>query len=120
MSRAILYSRGRGGAALAARAVQLAKRAHTVVYCMGLTDLYETEGYDRAHLRLPAGQLALLRRLAAVNPRVAVVLAAGGPVEAGWMKYAGAVLYMGLRVRARGRGSAQANRKQVQKRSHQS
>ena len=79
--RGYSVQQGRGSAALAARAVQLAKRAHTVVYCMGLTDLYETEGYDRAHLRLPAGQLALLRRLAAVNPRVAVVLAAGGPVE---------------------------------------
>ena len=51
----------------AARAVHLAKRARTVVYCMGLTDLYETEGYDRTHLRLPGNQLALLRRLAAVN-----------------------------------------------------
>ena len=98
---------GRGSAALAARAVHLAKRAHTVVYCMGLTDLYETEGYDRPHLRLPADQLALLRRLAAVNPRVAVVLAAGGPVETGWMKYAGAVLYMGLA----GEGAGEAARR---------
>ena len=65
---------GTGSAALAARAVHLAKRAHTVVYCMGLTDLYETEGYDRTHLRLPGNQLALLRRLAAVNPRVVVLL----------------------------------------------
>ena len=47
----------------------------------GLTDLYETEGYDRTHLRLPGNQLALLRRLAAVNPRVVVLLAAGGAVE---------------------------------------
>ena len=98
---------GTGSAALAARAVHLAKRAHTVVYCMGLTDLYETEGYDRTHLRLPGNQLALLRRLAAVNPRVVVLLAAGGAVETGWMKHAGAVLYLGLA----GEGAGEAARR---------
>ena len=93
--------------AMAARAVHLASRAHTVVYCMGLTDLYETEGYDRTHLRLPRNQLVLLQRLAAVNKRIVVVLASGGAVETGWMKYVKAVLYMGLA----GEGQGQAAQK---------
>ena len=43
MSRAILCSRA--AAARWQRApCSWQKRAHTVVYCMGLTDLYETEG----------------------------------------------------------------------------
>lgn len=92
-------------AAMAARAVHLARRAKTVVYCMGLTDLYETEGYDRTHLRLPHNQLVLLQRLAAVNRRIVVVLASGGAVETGWMKQAKAVLYMGLAGEGQGRAA---------------
>ena len=36
---------------------------------LGLTDLFETEGYDRAHMRLPFNQLHLLDRLAGAGKR---------------------------------------------------
>ena len=41
---------------------------------------YESEGYDREHIDLPADQLALLDAVPAVNPNVVVVLSNGGVV----------------------------------------
>lgn len=47
---------------------------------LGLPASYESEGYDRTHIDLPAQQIGLLRRVAAVNPNVAVVLSNGSVV----------------------------------------
>ena len=63
---------------------------------LGLTDLFETEGYDRAHMRLPFNQLHLLDRLAGAGKDVVVVLAGGSPVETPWLPRAKAVLYTAL------------------------
>jgi len=65
-------------------ALALAERAEVVVICAGLTDLYETEGLDRQHMKLPPGHDALIRRLAAAHPKVVVVLSNGSPVEMPW------------------------------------
>jgi beta-glucosidase len=66
---------------LAARAERLAGRCDTVVLFLGLPATDESEGFDRDHIDLPAGQRALLDRVCAVNPRVAVVLSNGGVVR---------------------------------------
>ena len=68
-------------AALLAEAVATATGADTVVLFLGLPASYESEGYDRDHLDLPAEQLALLDAVADVNDRVVVVLANGSVVE---------------------------------------
>ena len=83
--------------AMISEAVELAKSAKAVVIVAGLPDAFESEGYDRSHLRMPACQNALIERVAAVNPRVAVVLYNGSPVEMPWLGRVSAVLeaYLG-------------------------
>ena len=54
----------------------------TVVVFLGLPGPDESEGYDRPHLGLPDNQVAMLRAVAEVNPRVVVVLANGSAVDA--------------------------------------
>ncbi|WHP16727.1 glycoside hydrolase family 3 C-terminal domain-containing protein [Cellulomonas sp. ES6] len=79
-------------AALLAEAVEAARGAGTVLLFLGLPAPDESEGYDRTHLGLPANQLAVLRAVAAVNPRVVVVLANGSAVTVEWQDDAAAVL----------------------------
>ncbi len=62
-------------------AIEAAKSASTVVVFAGLPDSFESEGYDRTHMRLPHCQDVLIRRLAEVNPNLVVVLHNGSPVE---------------------------------------
>lgn len=82
---------------LISEAVALAKQAKTVVIVAGLPDSFESEGYDRSHLRMPACQRELIERVAQVNPRVAVVLYNGSPVEMPWLDKVPAVIegYLG-------------------------
>lgn len=79
-------------AALLAEAVEAARGAGTVLLFLGLPAPDESEGYDRAHLDLPANQVAVLRAVAEVNDRVVVVLANGSAVSVGWQDAAAAVL----------------------------
>ncbi|SIO06602.1 glycoside hydrolase family 3 C-terminal domain-containing protein [Agromyces cerinus] len=72
---------GSDGAALVAPAVELAASKDVVVLFLGLPGSYESEGFDREDLHLPAEQLALLESVVAANPRTVVVLANGGVVE---------------------------------------
>ncbi|MFD8430344.1 glycoside hydrolase family 3 C-terminal domain-containing protein [Streptomyces coelicoflavus] len=66
---------------LAANAERLAARSDTVLLFLGLPARDESEGFDRDHIDLPAAQLALLDRVHAANPHVAVVLSNGGVVR---------------------------------------
>ncbi|QXC60031.1 glycoside hydrolase family 3 C-terminal domain-containing protein [Aquihabitans sp. G128] len=79
--------------ALLAEAVEVARGAHTVLLFLGLPPSYESEGYDRTHLDLPADQLAVLAAVREVNDRVVVVLANGSVVAVQrWEHLAGAIL----------------------------
>lgn len=62
-------------------AVDIAKDVDKVLVFVGLTDSYESEGFDRSHLSMPASHLQLVEELAKVNRNVAVVLMGGAPVE---------------------------------------
>jgi beta-glucosidase len=80
-------------AALLAGAVEVARSADTVVAFLGLPGPDESEGYDRPRLGLPDNQVALLRAVAEVNPRVVVVLANGSAVSVtDWRDLAPAIL----------------------------
>ena len=83
--------------ALIAEAVETAKDADVVVICAGLTDLYETEGLDRTHMKMPPGHDALIEKLAAEYEKVIVVLSNGSPVEMPWVEDVPAILegYLG-------------------------
>ncbi|MDP2792355.1 MAG: glycoside hydrolase family 3 C-terminal domain-containing protein [Rectinemataceae bacterium] len=78
-------------------AVALAAASDVAVLFIGLTEQYESEGYDRSHIRLPAAHIELLESVAAVQKKLVVVLSNGAPVEMPWLDRAGAVLesYLG-------------------------
>ena len=69
---------------LAAEAVEAAKNADKAVIFAGLPDSFESEGYDRSHMRLPECQDRLIREIAEVQPNTIVVLHNGSPVEMPW------------------------------------
>ncbi len=73
-------------------AVEMAKKKDVVLIFAGLPNSYESEGYDRPHMGLPEAQNELIRRVAQANPKVAVILFAGGPVEMPWIEQVRAIL----------------------------
>ena len=84
---------GKPDEALKAEAVLLAKNADVVLLCMGLDEIKESEGIDRADMKLAENQLALLAAVAAVNPNVVVLLSAGSSLESAWLKDCKALVY---------------------------
>lgn len=98
---------GFGAEALAAEAVALADRADAAVLFLGLPEEDESEGFDRAHMDLPAAQLELLERVSQVCERVIVVLSNGGALAlAPVLENAGAVVEMWLGGQASGGAAA--------------
>ena len=80
-----------------AEAIQAAKAAKVAVVFAGLPDAYESEGYDRTHMAMPACQNRLIEAVAGANPNTVVVLHNGSPVEMPWLGKVKAVLeaYLG-------------------------
>jgi len=94
-------------AELVAEAVRAAADAEVAVVFLGLPPSYESEGWDREHMNLPALQIELLEQVAAVNANVVVVLSNGSAVlTSGWERHAGAVLEGWLLGQAGGRALA--------------
>ena len=60
---------------------------------MGLDEIKESEGIDRADMKLAENQLELLAAVAAANPNVVVLLSAGSSLESGWVKDCKALVY---------------------------
>jgi beta-glucosidase len=73
-------------------AVALSKTVDYVVLMVGLTDAYESEGFDRVHLDLPKSHSALIDAVLKANPDTVVVLNNGSPVLMPWLDAARAVL----------------------------
>ena len=69
---------------LLAEAVETAKKAKVAVVFAGLPDAFESEGFDRQHMRMPDCQNELIEKVAAVQPNTIVVLHNGSPVEMPW------------------------------------
>ncbi len=61
-------------------AEQLAKRAQVALVVVGLPLFYETEGYDKKDLSLPAGMRKLIERVLEANENTIVVVESGSPV----------------------------------------
>lgn len=78
--------------ALIDEAVAKARQADVAVAFVGLPELYESEGFDREHMRLPAQHEALIEALCAANPATAVVLMNGAAVEMPWATRPKAIL----------------------------
>ena len=83
--------------ALLAEAVEAAKNAEIAVIFAGLPDNFESEGYDRKHMRMPDCQNRLIEAVAEVQSNTVVVLHNGSPVEMPWIGKVKAVLeaYLG-------------------------
>lgn len=78
-------------------ACNLAKNASKAVVFIGLTDDYESEGFDRSTMKLPDGHNRLVEAVSRVNDNVIVVLEGGSPVEMPWADNVKAILnaYLG-------------------------
>ncbi|NNH70403.1 glycosyl hydrolase [Nocardia uniformis] len=75
-----------------AAAIELARTSDVAVVVVGTTEQIESEGFDRADLRLPGRQDELVAAVAAANPRTIVVVNSGAPVEMPWRDDVAAVL----------------------------
>lgn len=71
--------------ALAAEAIEAARRADKAVVFAGLPESFESESYDRSHMRLPDCQNRLIAEIIKVQPNTVVVLHNGSPVEMPWL-----------------------------------
>ena len=78
--------------ALTEQAVTAAQQADVVLLFLGLPAAYESEGFDRTTLDIPAKQVEVLEAVAAANPNVAVVLSNGSVVSLPWQGRAKAIL----------------------------
>lgn len=83
-------------AALRDEAVKLARESDVAVVFAGLPDAFESEGFDRAHMRMPDCQNELIDAVCAVCKKVVVVLHNGAPIELPWFDRVQAVLEMYL------------------------
>ncbi|WP_043638280.1 beta-glucosidase family protein [Nonomuraea candida] len=77
---------------LLAEAMRAATACDVAIVVAATTPEVESEGFDRADLRLPGRQDELISAVAAANPRTVVVVNAGSPVELPWRDEVAAVL----------------------------
>ncbi|MFL6206480.1 MAG: beta-glucosidase family protein [Acidimicrobiales bacterium] len=88
------------------RAVAAAGAADAAVVVIGLDGDWETEGRDRDSLALPGRQVELVEAVVAVQPRTAVVVLAGSPVDLSWSGSVPALLWGWLPGQEGGRAIA--------------
>ena len=89
---------------LIAKAVEVAGAADVAVVFAGLPPSYESEAYDRPHLRLPHQHIDLISKVAEANPNTVVVLSNGAPVVMPWIDKPAAILEAYLGGQAGGSG----------------
>ena len=79
-----------------AEAVALAKKADTVLLCLGLDEIKESEGLDRADMKLADNQIELLQAVQQANPNTVVIVSAGASLETPWLAHCRALVYGAL------------------------
>lgn len=88
--------------------VNLAKKVDIALVFIGLPDDFEAEGLDRVHMDIPESHKALVREVAAVQPRTVAILSNGAAVEIEeWERDVPAILEAWLS--GQGSGAAVAN-----------
>ncbi len=78
------------------QAVEAAENADIIVIFAGLPGSFESEGFDRADINLPAEQDKLIDELSHLGKKTVVVLHNGAPVPMPWIDNVDAVLDMFL------------------------
>ena len=78
-------------------AIKASQSADKIVVFAGLPDSFESEGYDREHMRLPEIQNKVIEALLTLDKQVIVVLHNGSPVEMPWADKVSAIVeaYLG-------------------------
>lgn len=79
------------------QAIIAAAKSQVTVIFAGLPDRYESEGYDRKHMRIPENQINLIKEIVKVQDNIVVVLSNGSPIEMPWLDKVKGVLegYLG-------------------------
>ncbi len=77
---------------LISEAKEIASGVQKVVIFAGLPESYESEGYDRKHMEIPASHSSLIKEVSKVNRNVIVVLSNGAPVTMPWIENTRAVM----------------------------
>jgi len=70
-----------------------AKSADCILCFVGLTDKYESEGFDREHIELPLAHNDLIFQLIQTEKPIIVILAGGSAVTMPWVDQVNAVLH---------------------------
>ena len=87
---------GKPDAAKQAEAVALAAEADAVLLCLGLDEIKESEGLDRADMKLADNQIELLQAVQQANPNTVVIVSAGASLETPWLAHCRALVYGAL------------------------
>ena len=87
---------GKPDAAKQAEAVALAAKADAVLLCLGLDEIKESEGLDRADMKLADNQIELLQAVREANPNTVVIVNAGASLETPWLVHCKALVYGAL------------------------
>lgn len=97
---------GDTGDAMLEEAARTARAADVAVVFAGLPAHFESEGFDRESMAMPAGHLRMIEAVSRANPNTVVVLLCGCAVECPWADEVKAILYMGLPGQAGGEAIA--------------
>lgn len=81
---------------LITEAVAATREASVIFACIGLPDHYESEGFDRTHLELPANQNALMDALIATGKPVVAVVSTGSAAVLPWCGAVDSILLLYL------------------------
>ncbi len=82
------------------------RKEDTIIFAAGLPDSYESEGFDREHMRLPDAQNELIEKIAQVNRNITVLLYGGAPVEMPWIDHVKGLINLYLPGQAGGEVAA--------------
>jgi beta-glucosidase len=74
------------------RAAALAATSDVAMVFVGLSEEWESEGFDRPGLELVGQQVALIEKVAAANKNTIVILNTGSPIEMPWLDRVKAVV----------------------------
>ena len=89
-----------------AEAVEAAKGKDAAILFIGLTEEFESEGFDRTHIGIPALHTKLVDAVTAVNPNVIVAISGGAVIEMPWADKVQAILNCYLGGEASGSAAA--------------
>lgn len=75
------------------KAISIARNADVAIVSVGLTKIFECEGFDRESMDLPGAQNQLIKAVAEVNPNTVVLITGGTPISMmGWINNVPAIV----------------------------